>query len=75
MLGRLGMTVDECIDGYLGLFERLSATHDESAEAESGSSPMIKSGILEATVSKLIKARGLLPSSKLRNDDNFGCYT
>jgi hypothetical protein len=75
MLGRLGMTVDECLDEYLELFERLSAEHDKTAEAESGSSPMIKSGILRETVSELIKARGLRPASQFRNDDNISCYT
>lgn len=75
MLGRLGMTVDECLDKYLDLFERLSSAQDETTKAESNSSQMIKSGILRATVSELIKARGLLPDSKLRNDENISCYT
>jgi hypothetical protein len=75
MLGRLGMTVDECIDKYLELFERLSKKHGETTKAESGSSQIIKSGILRATVSELIESRGLLPASKLRNDDNISCYT
>lgn len=75
MLGRLGMTVDECLDEYLDLFERLSAEHTGTTEAESGSPPMIKSGILRATVSELVESRGLELTSMFRNDDNVSCYT
>jgi len=75
MLGRLRMTVDECLKEYLDLFRRLSAEHNENAEVEFSSSPMIKSRILKATVSELVKARGLLPGSRLRVDDNISCYT
>lgn len=75
MLGRLGMTVDECLDEYLTLFERLSADHNENARSEASSSSVIKSGILRAKVSELIEARGLLPASKLRDDKNISCYT
>lgn len=75
MLGRLGMTVDECLDEYLDLFERLSAEHAGTTEMESGSSPIIKAGILRATVLKLVEKRGLEPTGMLRNDDNVSCYT
>ena len=74
MLGRLGMTVEECLDEYLKLFERLAAKY-ETAEADSGSSAMVKSGILRAAVSELVKARGLPLESRLRNGDNVSCYT
>lgn len=75
MLGRLGMTVEECFDEYLKLFERLAAQHDETGEAKSGSPAMIKSHILRATVSELVKARGLPLESGFRNKDNVSCYT
>jgi hypothetical protein len=75
MLGRLGMTVDECVEEYLALFERLSAEHVGTTKAESGSSPIIKSGILRATVSEWVEARGLELTSMLRKDDNITCYT
>ncbi|KAF4631143.1 hypothetical protein G7Y89_g6995 [Cudoniella acicularis] len=75
MLGRLGMTVDECLKEYLDLFERLSTEHAGATDMESGSSPIIKAGILRATVLELVEARGLEPTSMLRNDDNVSCYT
>ncbi|KAH6681362.1 hypothetical protein B0J14DRAFT_633104 [Halenospora varia] len=75
MLGRLGMTVDECLDEYLDLFERLSAEHAGTTEMESGSSPIINAGILRATVLKLVEKRGLEPTGMLKNDDNVSCYT
>jgi hypothetical protein len=75
MLGRLGMTVDECLDEYLDLVEHLSAEHAEASETEPSPSPIIKAGILRATVSKLVEKRGLEPTSMLRNEDNVSCYT
>jgi hypothetical protein len=75
MLGRLGMTVEDCIAAYLQLFERLSAKNDETAGAEYSSSQIIKSNILRTTVSELIEAQGLPAESKLRNNDNISCYT
>ncbi len=75
MLGRLGMTADECLDEYLNLFERLSTEHAGTTETEPASSPIIKTEILRATVSELVEARGLELTSMLRNDNNVSCYT
>jgi hypothetical protein len=74
MLGRLGMTVDECLDEYLDLFESLSTEYAGTTEIESGS-PIIKAGILRATVVRLVEKRGLALTGKLRNDNNISCYT
>jgi hypothetical protein len=75
MLGRLGMTVDDCLDEYLDLFERLSTEHTRATELGSASSPVIKASILKASVLQLVEKRGLEPTSMLRNDDNISCYT
>lgn len=75
MLGRLGMTVEDCLVEYLDLFERLSAEHTGATQIESASSPIIKASILKASVLQLVEKRGLEPTSMLRNDDNVGCYT
>ena len=69
------MTVDECVEEYLALFERLSAEYVVTTEAESSSSPIIKLGILRATVLEWVEARGLEPTSMLKKDDNVTCYT
>jgi hypothetical protein len=75
MLGRLGMTVDECLNEYLGFFERLVAEANENSGADTSSTAVIKSGILRATVSELVQARGLPSDGRLRNEDNVSCYT
>jgi hypothetical protein len=75
MLGRLGMTVDECLDEYLELFERLAAASNDNNRADSGSTAIIKSGILKATVSELVQTRGLPLDGRFRNTDNVSCYT
>ena len=75
MLGRLGMTVDESLDIYLELFERLAANLENTAESQFGSSAIIKSGILKATVSELVKKQGLPINCEFRNEDNVSCYT
>jgi len=75
MLGRLGMTVDESLDMYLDLFEGLAANRDKIAESGSDSPAVIKSGILRATVSQLVKERGLPVNTSFRNEDNVSCYT
>jgi hypothetical protein len=75
MLGRLGMTVDECLDEYLELFERLAAEPNENARADADSTAIIKSGILRATVLELVQARGLPSDGRFRNEDNVSCYT
>jgi hypothetical protein len=75
MLGRLAMTVDECLDGYLELFERLAAESDKDAQADAGSTTIIRSSILRAAVSELVQARGLPPDGRFRNEDNVSCYT
>ena len=75
MLGRLGMTVDESLDTYLNLFERLAANLENTAESQFESSAIIKSGILSATVSELVKKQGLPINCGFRNEDNVSCYT
>jgi hypothetical protein len=75
MLGRLGMTVDECLDEYLELFERLAVKPNENARAGADSTAIIKSGILRATVLELVQARGLPSDCRLKNEDNVSCYT
>jgi hypothetical protein len=75
MLGRLGMTVDECLDEYLELFERLAVKPNENARAGADSTAIIKSGILRATVLELVQARGLPSDCRFRNEDNVCCYT
>jgi hypothetical protein len=75
MLGRLGMTVDDCLDEYMDVFERLSPEHIDTTEIESATVPIIKATILKASVLKLVEKRGLEPTCMLRNDDNIGCYT
>ncbi len=75
MLGRLGMTVDECLDEYLELFERLATESNEDARSDAGLAAMIKSDILRATVLELVQARGLPPDGGFRNEDNVSCYT
>lgn len=74
MLGRLGMTVDECMSEYLDLFERLSAELDETTQAESSPS-QIRSSVLRETISGLLERRGLPQDMRLRNDQNVTCYT
>jgi len=69
------MTVDDCLDEYLDLFERLSAEPTVTTKIESASSPSIKASILNASVLKLVEKQGLESTSMLRNDDNVGCYT
>lgn len=36
---------------------------------------IIKSGILKATVSELVKKQGLPINCEFRNEDNVSCYT
>lgn len=75
MLGRLGMTVEESLDEYLELFERLAAEPNEKAKADTSSTAIIKSSILRATVLELVQARGLPSDVRFRNEDNVSCYT
>lgn len=74
MLGRLGMTVDECLDEYLELFERLATEPNKSSRTDAGSATIIKSSILRATVLELVQSRGLPPDGGFRNEDNVTCY-
>lgn len=75
MLGRLGMTVDECLDDYLTLFERLAVKHTTDHKETEPGFQAIRASILRASVLDMVQRRGLEPATLLRNDDNISCYT
>ena len=67
--------MDECLEEYLELFERLATEPNESSRPDAGSTIIIKSSILRATVLELVQTRGLPLDGGFRNEDNVTCYT
>jgi hypothetical protein len=78
MLGRLEMSVDECIDAYS---EIAAAVFGEKAvshilDIEGGAKPQFELATLESALKKMIKESGTASETDLLNDGTErGCHT
>lgn len=75
MLGRLGMTVQECIDSYMTISDTVFVKKTSMPVSFRGRvQERYDSGKLAATVRKLLSGRGLDPEALLKTDTTSSCH-
>lgn len=75
MLGRLEMSVQECIDAYTKMMRKVfeKKTNRSIIGVLGGVKPRFSSKALEDAISQLLKARGISPDEKFQSDTKPRC--
>jgi len=73
MLGRLGMSIHECIDAYLSLSDRVFQKKRHRVSVKGGIQGRFDSQELEQAVKEVIKAQGLRDDALLKDLSGTAC--
>jgi patatin-like phospholipase/acyl hydrolase len=73
MLGRLRMTVDECISAYTSLSDRVFEKKRHRMNLKGGIQGRFDAAELESAVKKIVTDRGLEPDALLRDAPDAPC--
>ena len=73
MLGRLKMSVDECIDAYLSLLDRVFQKKRHQVTTKSNIQDRFDSKKLERTMKEVVTRQGLQEDTLLKDPSNDAC--
>ena len=73
MLGRLQMTVDDCIEAYVSLFDRVTSKQKHRATLEGIEQERFDSNEIEGAMKEIVERQGLKEDAFLKDSPDAKC--